>query len=70
MGASREVMTVHELAEYLQCNKSTIYKLIRSGKIPAFKVGSDWRFMRDRIEQWLERQHRNPLASKEGNPHR
>jgi excisionase family DNA binding protein len=57
MGGYHEVMTVPQLAEYLQCNKSTIYRLIKKGEIPAFKVGADWRFKRDVIEQWLERQH-------------
>lgn len=60
MGAYQEVMTVPELAEYLQCNKSTIYRLIKKGQIPAFRVGSDWRFKRDVIEQWLEQQHIKP----------
>ncbi len=54
----QEVMTVPQLAEYLQCNKSTIYRLIKKGEIPAFKVGADWRFKRDVIEEWLRQQHR------------
>ena len=58
MTARPEVMTVPQLAEYLQCNKSTIYRLIKKGDIPAFKVGADWRFKRDVIEKWLRQQHR------------
>ena len=49
-----EILTVPQLAEYLQCDKSTIYRLIKGGKIPAFKVGSNWRFKRDMIQEWLE----------------
>ncbi len=52
-----EIMTVTQLAEYLQCNKSTIYRLIKKGQIPAFKIGADWRFKRDLIEEWMRQQH-------------
>jgi excisionase family DNA binding protein len=31
----------------------TLYKLIRAGKIPSFRVGSDWRFQQDLIERWM-----------------
>jgi len=45
-----EVLTVAEVAAFLRVNRSTIYKLIRRGELPAFKVGSDWRFNRAQIE--------------------
>jgi len=35
-------------------NPITIYRLANAGKIPAFKVGGDWRFKRDSIEKWIE----------------
>ncbi|MDO8432697.1 MAG: helix-turn-helix domain-containing protein [Candidatus Binatus sp.] len=53
-----EILTVTQLAEYLQCDKSTIYRLIKSGEIPAFRVGSNWRFRREVIAQWLEQRSR------------
>jgi excisionase family DNA binding protein len=37
------VLTVRELAGYLRVHQSTVYRLLRAGKLPAFKVGSDWR---------------------------
>jgi excisionase family DNA binding protein len=46
-----EVLTVAEVAAFLRVNRSTIYKLIRRGELPAFKVGSDWRFNRSQIEE-------------------
>jgi excisionase family DNA binding protein len=46
-----EVLTVAEVAAFLRVNRSTIYKLIRRGELPAFKVGSDWRFNRAQIEE-------------------
>jgi excisionase family DNA binding protein len=46
-----EVLTVAEVAAFLRVNRSTVYKLIRRGELPAFKVGSDWRFNRAQIEK-------------------
>jgi excisionase family DNA binding protein len=48
----RRIMTAAEVAEYLQVHKGTIYRIARIGKIPAFKIGDDWRFDRDAIEKW------------------
>ena len=50
---SDEILTVATLAQYLRCHEATIYRLIRRKVIPAFKLGSDWRFLRPAIEQWL-----------------
>lgn len=47
------LMDIKQVAEYLQMNKMTIYKLARQGKIPAFKVASEWRFRKDLIDEWL-----------------
>jgi len=46
------VMTVRELADYLHVHPSTIYRLLKQKRIPAFKVGSDWRFDRESIDRW------------------
>ena len=46
-----EVLTVAEVAAFLRVNRSTVYKLIRRGELPAFKVGSDWSFNRTQIEE-------------------
>jgi excisionase family DNA binding protein len=47
-----DLMTVRELAQYLRCHPSSIYKLLKESKIPAFKVGNDWRFKREAIDEW------------------
>ena len=47
-------MTLQEVAEYLQLSKDMIYRLAQSGRIPANKVGSRWRFRRERIDRWME----------------
>lgn len=47
-------MTISDLAEYLQLSKSSLYKLVKSGRVPGQKVGKHWRFHRDAIEAWLK----------------
>ncbi len=47
------LMDIKEAAKYLKMNKMTIYKLAREGKMPAFRVASEWRFRRDLIDRWL-----------------
>jgi len=47
------LMTLEEVAEYLRFHPSTVYRLAREGKLPAVKVGSQWRFHRDALEDWL-----------------
>ena len=53
-----EVWTVKDLARYLRCHVSTIYRLVSRGEIPHFKIGSDIRFRRSSIEKWLDKQSR------------
>ncbi|WP_408033341.1 helix-turn-helix domain-containing protein, partial [Thermodesulfatator autotrophicus] len=48
-------MTVKEVAEYLQLDEHTIYRMARKGEIPAYKVAGQWRFKRELIEEWLEK---------------
>ena len=47
------VLTVREVAEYLRVHQTTIYRLLKEQKLPAFRVGSDWRFNREVIERWM-----------------
>ena len=61
----QKVMTVRELSAYLHVHPSTIYRLLKRHEIPAFHVGSDWRFNIEEIDRWrLEQQNlialRNP----------
>lgn len=49
-----EVLTIEELAAYLKIPKSTLYKLVREGKVPCQKVGRHWRFLKPAIDRWLE----------------
>jgi excisionase family DNA binding protein len=53
----RRIMTVAEVAEYLKVHRATIYRMAGKGKIPAFKIGDDWRFDKDAIEKWMNDRH-------------
>jgi excisionase family DNA binding protein len=58
----RRIMTVTEVAEHLKVNKATIYRMARIGKIPAFKIGDDWRLDRAAIEKLMIDRQVKPLA--------
>ena len=49
----KTILNVNEVAEYLKVSAMTIYRHAKDGKIPAFKVGSDWRFKRNSIDNWI-----------------
>lgn len=48
-----EVMTITDLARYLQVSKSSLYKLVQRGEVPGGKVGKHWRFQKEVIDRWL-----------------
>jgi len=56
-----ELMTVEEVARYLRVTKKTLYRLLKQGRIPATKVGHQWRFDKNSIDEWL---HQNPGGTK------
>ena len=48
-----EILTVEEVAEFLKVSRDTVYRLTQQGKIPATKVGNQWRFTKTRLLEWL-----------------
>jgi excisionase family DNA binding protein len=47
-----KVLNVNDLSHYLRIHLSTIYRLLKNRELPAFKVGSDWRFNIETIDEW------------------
>jgi len=47
-------LTLEQIAEYLQMSTSSIYKMAQKGKIPAYKVGRQWRFNKEEIDMWVK----------------
>ncbi len=56
-----ELLTIEELASYLKISKHTLYKMVEKGKIPALKVANQWRFKKEDISMWLEKQRKSKL---------
>lgn len=51
-----DILTIKQVAQYLQVNERTIYRLAAASDIPAFKVGGSWRFRKADIEHWIANQ--------------
>ena len=49
-----EIMTLQQVAEYLKFSKDKVYQMANAGKIPAIKIGKQWRFDKTDLEKWLE----------------
>lgn len=57
-------LTTEEVLEYLQVNLRTVYRLIKAGKIPAVRVGRQWRFRKRDIDAWLDSQRARGSANR------
>jgi len=51
-----EIMTIEEVAHYLRLKPQTIYKWAQEKRIPAAKLGKEWRFRRSVIDAWVDDQ--------------
>lgn len=60
------VMTIAEVAEYLRIPRGSAYKLAQQGRIPCQKVGRHWRFRREAVDRWLDREPSPDRSSKVG----
>jgi excisionase family DNA binding protein len=60
--APNEILTIDEVAEYLRLTPQTIYKWAQERRIPAVKLGKEWRFRRSVIDKWFDDQLQWPAA--------
>lgn len=60
--APNEILTIDEVAEYLRLTPQTIYKWAQEKRIPAVKLGKEWRFRRSVIDKWFDDQLQWPVA--------
>jgi len=49
-------LTTEEVLSCLKVNPRTIYRLIKTGELPAIRIGRQWRFRRADLEEWIDRQ--------------
>ena len=54
MAKNKEIMNTKEVSDFLKLHPFTVNKLAREGKIPAFKIGADWRFDKKLIDRWIK----------------
>jgi excisionase family DNA binding protein len=59
------VLTVQEVSSYLRVHPSTIYRMLKKNQLPAFRVGSDWRFTVEAIDKWREQAESGGLLGAE-----
>lgn len=62
------LLTIEEVAEYMQVSRFTVYRLAKGCALPATKIGRQWRFQRQEIEQWLRTRNsrKRPPAHRPG----
>lgn len=53
--ADDPLLTTEEVLDYLNLNLKTVYRLVKAGKLPAVRVGRQWRFRKRDIDAWLQR---------------
>ena len=50
---AKAFLTVEEVAKHFGVNTTTVYRLVQKGKLPAFKLGGQWRFSPDMLKDWV-----------------
>ena len=51
--SEKSYLTIEDVAKRFSVNVTTVYRLVQQGKLPAFKVGNQWRFSETRLEEWV-----------------
>jgi excisionase family DNA binding protein len=59
-GVESDILTLHEVADSLNCHYTTVYRLVRQGELPVFRVGSDYRVRHADLAEWLEGRRTRP----------
>jgi excisionase family DNA binding protein len=60
-----EIMVVDELAAYLKVHPTTVYRLAKRHVLPCFRIGSDLRFRKAYIDEWIEEQEHASVKNRE-----
>jgi excisionase family DNA binding protein len=55
MDAENEILTVEELANALKVDPRTIQRIVHRKEIPAIRVGRQWRFRREWVDEWINK---------------
>lgn len=49
-----QLMTVQQVADYMQMSTNKVYDMAQKGEIPALKIRQQWRFNKEDIDAWLK----------------
>ncbi len=52
--AQNELMTIKEVADFLRISTISAYSWVRDGKLPAIRIGKEWRVRSRDLDEWLE----------------
>jgi excisionase family DNA binding protein len=63
-------MTLYDVADYLHCHAHTVSRFVHQEELPAFRIGSDWRFRRADVKEWIEQHHVRPARIEPSRPAR
>jgi excisionase family DNA binding protein len=55
LGAA-EILTLKQLAQYLNCHTSTLYRLVKDNRVPYFRLGGSYRFQKSIIDKWITKE--------------
>lgn len=58
-------LNIEELSDHLKVSKETIYKMAKKNKIPSSKIGNQWRFNKEIIDQWLVNKNSSETQTKQ-----
>jgi excisionase family DNA binding protein len=64
MAESREVMNLRQASQYLGVSPDTLNRYICDGIVPAFKLGSRWKFRKSVLDRWMEKKMRQSRGGK------
>jgi excisionase family DNA binding protein len=62
-GENEFIMTVRDVAKFLRLSEAKVYRLVKDGCIPSFRLGGSWRFRKDLLEEWT-RSKTQPLPER------
>ncbi len=60
--AAREVMDIRQAASYLGISADSLYRYASEGVVPAFRLGNRWRFKKNLLDSWMERESGVPVT--------
>lgn len=55
-------LTIEDLSSYLKMSRTKLYQMAQKGELPGSKIGTQWRFDRDEIDDWVK--SKRPAADK------